>query len=102
VFHHQTQLQGSGTVEARNISVGSKSGGASTKSLSGKVIPWNGPSADLRLNDRELEASLSQSRAQRGKGGSAFRPEEIAEARAAAAQAKPEYDQRRTATARGH
>ena len=32
-FHHQTQLQGSGTVEARNIRVGSKVGGRIDKVL---------------------------------------------------------------------
>ena len=94
-FHHQTQLQGSGTVEARNIRVGSKVGGRIDK-----VLVREGDSVEpdqilIEFDDRELRASLMQSRANAEKAERGFRPEEIAEARAAAAQAKAEYDQRR-------
>ena len=94
-FHHQTQLQGSGTVEARNIRVGSKVGGRIDK-----VLVLEGDSVEpgqvlITFDDRELQASLAQSSANAEKAERGFRPEEIAEARAAAAQAKAEYDQRR-------
>jgi len=94
-FHHQTPLQGSGTVEARNIRVGSKVGGRIDK-----VLVLEGDSVEpgqvlITFDDRELEASLAQSRANAEKAERGFRPEEIAEARASAAQAKAEYDLRR-------
>jgi len=45
---------------------------------------------------KSLRASLQQSRARlRKKSQRGYRPEEIAEARAAAAQAKAEYEQRK-------
>src|SRR5271157_5806731 len=94
-FRHDTQLRGSGTVEARNIRVGSKVGGRIDK-----VLVLEGDSVEpgqvlITFDDRELQASLAQSRAAAEKAERGFRPEEIAEARAAAAQAKAEYDQRR-------
>ena len=49
----------------------------------------------ISFDDKELQASLAQSRANAVKAERGFRPEEIAEARAAAAQAKAEYEQRR-------
>jgi HlyD family secretion protein len=49
----------------------------------------------ITFDDRELQASLAESRAAAEKAIRGFRPEEIAEARASAAQAKAEYDQRR-------
>jgi multidrug resistance efflux pump len=94
-FHRETGLQGSGTVEARNIRVGSKVGGRIDK-----ILVREGDSVDLgqtliTFDDKELAASLAQSRAAAEKAERGFRPEEIAEARAAAAQAKAEYDQRK-------
>jgi HlyD family secretion protein len=94
-FHHDTQLRGSGTVEARNIRVGSKVGGRIDK-----VLVLEGDSVEpgqvlITFDDRELQASLAESRAAAQKAERGFRHEEIAEARAAAAQAKAEYDQRR-------
>src|SRR5258708_18548001 len=91
-FHRVTALQGSGTVEARNIRVGSKIGGRIDK-----VLVREGDSVQpgrvlITFDDKELKASLEQSRANAEKAQRGYRPEEIAEARAAAAQAKAEYE----------
>lgn len=94
-FHRDTALRGSGTVEARNIRVGSKVGGRIDK-----VLVREGDSVEagqllITFDDKELQASVAQSRANAVKAERGFRPEEIAEARAAEAQAKAEYEQRR-------
>jgi HlyD family secretion protein len=94
-FHRDTALQGSGTVEARNIRVGSKVGGRIDQ-----ILVREGDSVEpgqtlITFDDKELKASLAQSRAAAEKSVRGFRPEEIAEARAAAAQARAEYEQRR-------
>jgi len=94
-FHRDTALQGSGTVEARNIRVGSKVGGRIDK-----VLVREGDSVQpgqilITFDDKELQASLEQSRANAEKAKRGFRPEEIAEARAAAAQAKADYELRK-------
>jgi multidrug resistance efflux pump len=94
-FNHDTALQGSGTVEARDIRVGSKVGGRIDK-----ILVREGDSVEpgqilITFDDKELLASLEESRAAAEKAERGFRPEEIAEARAAAAQAKAEYDQRK-------
>jgi multidrug resistance efflux pump len=94
-FRHDTSLQGSGTVEARNIRVGSKIGGRIDK-----VLVREGDSVEagqilITFDDKELQASLAQSRAASEKAVRGFRPEEIAEARAAAAQAKADYEMRK-------
>ncbi|HYW67894.1 MAG TPA: biotin/lipoyl-binding protein, partial [Candidatus Dormibacteraeota bacterium] len=73
-FHHQTQLQGSGTVEARNIRVGSKVGGRIDK-----VLVREGDSVEpdqvlIEFDDSELRASLMQSRANAEKAERGFRP----------------------------
>lgn len=94
-FRRDTALQGSGTVEARNIRVGSEVGGRIDK-----VLVREGDSVApgqilITFDDKELQASLEQSRANAEKAARGFRPEEIAEARAAAAQARAEYEMRR-------
>src|SRR2546425_511788 len=91
-FRRDTGLQGSGTVEARNIRVGSKVGGRIDK-----VLVREGDSVQpgqilITFDEKELQASLEQSRANAEKAKRGFRPEEIAEARAAAAQAKADYE----------
>jgi HlyD family secretion protein len=93
-LHKDSALQGSGTVEARNIRVGSKIGG--------RIDQINVREGDtvtpgqilLTFDDKELAASLSQSKANAEKAQRGYRPEEIAEVRAAEAQAKAEYEQR--------
>jgi multidrug resistance efflux pump len=94
-FHRDTALRGSGTVEARNIRVGSKIGGRIDKVLVREGDTVVAGQLLITFDDKELQASLAQSRANAVKAERGFRPEEIAEARAAAAQAKAEYEQRR-------
>jgi len=94
-FRRDTALQGSGTVEARNIRVGSKVGGRIDK-----VLVREGDSVEpdqvlITFDDKELQAALEQSRANAEKAQRGFRPEEIAEARAGAAQAKADYELRK-------
>src|SRR2546425_13209196 len=91
-FHRDSALHGSGTVEARDIRVGSKIGGRIDK-----VLVREGDSVQpgqilLTFDDKELQAALEQSRANAQKALRGYRPEEIAEARAAAAQAKADYE----------
>jgi HlyD family secretion protein len=91
-FHPDTVLRGSGTVEARNIRVGSKVGGRIEK-----VMVREGDSVQpgqllITFDDQELRAALQQSRAGAEKSQRGYRQEEIAEARAAASQAKAEYE----------
>src|ERR1700694_5882617 len=91
-FRRDTGLQGSGTVEARNIRVGSKIGGRIDK-----VLVREGDSVQpgqilVTFDDHELRAALQQSRAGAEKSQRGYRPEEIAEARAVAAQSKAEYE----------
>lgn len=94
-FRRDTALQGSGTVEARNIRVGSKVGGRIDK-----VLVREGDSVEpgqvlITFDDKELQAALEQSRANAEKAQRGYRPEEIAEARAGAAQAKADYEMRK-------
>lgn len=94
-FRRETGLAGSGTVEARNIRVGSKVGGRIDKVLvregdrveSGQVL--------VTFDDQELLASLAESRASAEKAKRGYRREEIAEARAAALEAKADWDMKR-------
>jgi HlyD family secretion protein len=94
-FRRDNTLQGSGTVEARDIRVGSKIGGRIDKVLvrEGDTVQAGQPL--ITFDDKELLASMNQSRAAAEKAQYGYRPEEIAEARAAAEQAKADYDMRR-------
>ncbi|HWY27323.1 MAG TPA: efflux RND transporter periplasmic adaptor subunit [Candidatus Angelobacter sp.] len=94
-FHRDTTLQGSGTVEARNIRVGSKVGGRIDKVLVREGDFVQPGQILITFDDKELQAALEQSRAAAEKSQRGFRREEIAEVRAAAAQAKADYEQRR-------
>jgi multidrug resistance efflux pump len=94
-FHRDTALQGSGTVEARNIRVGSKIGGRIDKVLVREGDTVQPGQVLITFDDKELQAALEQSRANAQKAQRGFRPEEIAEARAAAAQAKADYELKR-------
>jgi HlyD family secretion protein len=94
-LRRDTALRSSGTVEARNIRVGSKVGGRIDQ-----VLVREGDNVEpgqilITFDDKELLASLEQSRAAAEKAQRGYRVEEIEEAKAAAAQAKAEYDQRR-------
>src|SRR5437660_8230067 len=94
-FHRDTSLQGSGTVEARNIRVGSKIGGRIDKVLVREGDPVQPGQILITFDDKELQASLEQSRANAEKARRGYRPEEIDEARATAAQAKADYELKR-------
>ena len=93
-FHRDSALQGSGTVEARDTRVGSKIAGRIDKVLVREGDRVKPGQVLITFDDRELRASLQQSRAAAEKAQRGYRPEEIAEARAAAAAAKAEYEQR--------
>ncbi|MDP9338632.1 MAG: efflux RND transporter periplasmic adaptor subunit [Acidobacteriota bacterium] len=88
-------LQGSGTVEARYIRVGSKVGGRVDKVLVREGDSVQPGQVLVTFDDQELQAALGQSRAAWEKAHTGSRPEDIAQARAAAAEAKAEYEQRK-------
>jgi multidrug resistance efflux pump len=95
IFRRDPALEGSGTVEVRNIRLGSKVGG---RILEVRVCEGDQVEASqilVTFDDQELLAALNEARANFEKMQRGFRPEEIAEARAAAAQAKADYEQRR-------
>ena len=93
-FRRDAALQGSGTVEARDIRVGSKIGGRIDKVLVREGDRVQPGQVLITFDDKELQAALQQSHAAAQKAQRGFRPEEIAEARASAAQAKADYEQR--------
>jgi len=93
-FHKDNALQGSGTVEARNIRVGSKVGGRIDQVLVHEGDSVQSGQVLITFDDKEMQAQLEQSKANAEKAARGYRPEEIAEARAAAAQAKADYEQR--------
>src|SRR6266581_3560473 len=87
-FRRDTGLQGSGTVEARDIRVGSKIGGRIDK-----VLVREGDSVQpgqilITFDDKELQAALEQSRANAQKALRGYRQEDIAVAQADLARAK--------------
>jgi len=94
MLHRDSSLHGSGTVEARNIRVGSKIGGRIDRILVREGDSVEAGQVLITFDDKELAASLEQSRANAQKAQRGYRPEEVAEARATAAQAKAEYEQR--------
>jgi multidrug resistance efflux pump len=88
-------LQGSGTVEARYIRVGSKVGGRIDKVLVREGDTIRPGQVLITFDDRELQAALGQSRAAWEKAHTGSRPEDITQARAATAEAKAEFEQRK-------
>jgi multidrug resistance efflux pump len=88
-------LQGSGTVEARNIRVGSKIGGrvAEVRVREGDLVEAG--QVLVTFEDQELLAALEQARANLEKLERGYRIEEIAEAHAAAAQAEAQFQELR-------
>jgi HlyD family secretion protein len=100
-FRRDNALQGSGTVEARDIRVGSKVGGRIDKVLVREGDTVQPGQTLITFDDKELLASLDQSRAAAEKAQRGYRPEEIAEARAAAEQAKADYELRKNGYRRG-
>lgn len=94
-FRKDNSLQGSGTVEARNILVGSKVGGRVTQVLVHEGDTVQPGQVLVTFDDKELKASLEQARADAVKAERGYRPEEIAQARASLAQAKADYELKR-------
>src|SRR5882757_9742425 len=94
-FSHDSALQGSGTVEARDIRVGSKVGGRIEQVLVREGDTVKAGQVLITFDDKELQAALDQSKAAAEKAARGYRPEEIAEARAAVEEAKAEYEQRK-------
>src|SRR5258708_6036089 len=91
-FRRDATLQGSGTVEARNIRVGSKIGGRIDKVLVREGDSVQPGQVLITFDYKELQASLEQSRPTAEKPRRGYRPKKIGEARAAAAQAKADYE----------
>ena len=91
-FHKDTSLQGSGTVEARNIRVGSKVGGRILQVLVREGDHVQPGQTLITFDDKEMEATLQQARANALKSQRGFRSEEIQEAKAAVDQAKADYE----------
>ncbi|HWZ99160.1 MAG TPA: HlyD family efflux transporter periplasmic adaptor subunit [Candidatus Dormibacteraeota bacterium] len=91
-FSRDASLQGSGTVEARNIRVGSKIGGRILQVLVREGDRVQPGQTLITFDDKELQASMEQARANAQKSQRGYRPEEIQEAQAAAAQAKADYE----------
>src|SRR2546422_3561980 len=79
-FRKDSGLQGSGTVEARNIRVGSKVGGRIQQVLVREGDRVQPGQTLITFDDKELGASLAQARANAQKSQRGFRPEEIQEA----------------------
>lgn len=94
-FRRDNSLRGSGTVEARDIRVGSEVGGRIDKVLVREGDAVQPGQVLITFDDKELQASLEQSRANALKAERGYRTEEIAEARAAAEQAKADYEMRK-------
>ncbi|HXT75949.1 MAG TPA: efflux RND transporter periplasmic adaptor subunit [Candidatus Eisenbacteria bacterium] len=94
-FRRDNSLQGSGTVEARDIRVGSKIAGRIDKVLVREGDTVQAGQVLITFDDRELMATLQQSQASAQKAERGYRKEEIEQARGAAAAAKAEYEQRK-------
>lgn len=94
-LRHDDKLVGAGTVEARNIRVGSKVGGRIHRVLVREGDAVKAGQVLITFDDRELKATMEQSQANLEKMERGPRPEEIAEARAAAAQAKADLEERK-------
>jgi membrane fusion protein YbhG len=95
LFRHDNSLQGSGTVEARDIRVGSEIGGRIDKVLVREGDTVQPGQVLITFDNRELMASLEQSQASAQKAERGYRKEEIEQSRAAAEAAKAEYEQRK-------
>jgi HlyD family secretion protein len=87
-------LVASGTVEARDIRVGSKVGGRIEQVLVREGDHVEAGQVLVTFDDRELKANMDASLANLQKLQHGFRPEEVEQARAQAAQAKADYEMR--------
>ena len=94
LFRRDSSLEGSGTVEARDIRVGSKISGRIDKVLVREGDTVEAGQVLVTFDDRELLATLEQSQASAQKAERGYRREEIEQSRAAAGAARAEYEQR--------
>jgi HlyD family secretion protein len=94
-FNRDKSLEGFGTVEAHDIRVGSKIGGRIDKVLVREGDKVEAGQVLITFDDKELLASLNESRAAAQKAERGYRREEIDEARAANAGAKADYELRK-------
>jgi len=94
-FHRETGLHGSGTVEARNIRVGSKVGGRIDQVLVREGDTVKAGQVLITFDDKELKAQLAQSKAAAEKATRGYRKEDIAQAQASADQAQADYEMRK-------
>jgi multidrug resistance efflux pump len=94
-FGRDKSLEASGTVEARNIRVGSEVGGRIEKVLVREGDTVHPGQEIVTFDDKELTASLEEARANAVKMQRGYRAEDVAQARAAAAQAKADYEMKR-------
>src|SRR2546423_11573443 len=78
-FRRDAALRGSGTVEARNIRVGSKIGGRIDRVLVREGDTVQAGQVLITCDDKELQAGLEQSRATAQKAHRGYGPEEIPE-----------------------
>jgi multidrug resistance efflux pump len=100
VFRRTDSLTRSGTIEARNIRVGSKVGGRILEVRVREGDRVEPGQVLVTFDEKELRAALDQARANLDKMERGSRPEEIAEARAAAAQARADYELKRNGSRR--
>src|SRR5882672_11556421 len=93
-------LVASGTVEARDIRVGSKVGGRIEQVLVREGDKVEAGQVLATFDDRELKANMDASLANFQKLQRGFRPEEVAQVRAQAEQAKADYELRKNGNRR--
>jgi len=99
-FRRSDSIAASGTIEARNIRVGSKIGGRILEVRVREGDRVEPGQVLVTFDDRELLAAMEQSKANLDKMEHGSRPEEIAQARAAAAQAEADYTLKKTGNRR--
>ncbi len=99
-FRRAEALQGSGTVEARDVRVGSKVGGRVSAVCVREGDTVLADQVLVAFDDQELLAGLQEARANLEKMERGSRPEEVAEARAAVAQARADYQLHRNGSRR--
>src|SRR5258708_30172336 len=90
-FLGDTSLRGCGTVEARNIRVGSKISGPIHKVLAHEGDSVQPGQILITFDDRELQASLGQSHANAEKPPRGYPPEQIPGPPAPSAQAQAHH-----------
>src|SRR5258708_30832105 len=88
MLHRDGSLHGSGTVEARNIRVGSKIGGRIDKVLVREGDPVEAGQGLITFDEKKIAASLAPTRATSEKARRGYPPEENAQTPAPAPPTK--------------